>query len=252
MLFSTRLRATLLACLLACAAATAADQTRGATRTRFTPPVYPEDPAKKDPQGNVVLIGKIRPDGRVSDLHLLSASGKDFVRPAIESVMTWEFEPALRNGKPVEIALNAGVRFRITGPGRGRIPLPILGDLAVFPADASGAKTGPDGFPLRKGKDAALRAEVDLDVPPVEQPRTMTVVVEALSPKRRKVPVYQPPIAVPALATEVKFPVVVPVGTDWEDGVWILRFTVDGRTAGGGQFWIAADPETFRFVVPSL
>jgi len=252
MLFPKRSRTTLLACLLAGAAAAAAAQTRGATRTKYTPALYPDDPARKDPQGNVLLIGKVRPDGRVSELHPVSASGKDFVRPAIESVRTWEFEPALRNGKPVEIALNAGVRFRITGPGRGLIPLPILGDLAVFPVDASGAKTAPDGFPLRKGKDAAVRAEVDLDVPPNEQPRTMAVAVEAMSPRGRKVPVFQPPLAVPALATNVKFRVVVPVGADWEDGVWILRFTVDGRTAGGGQFWVAADPETFRFVVPSL
>jgi TonB family protein len=250
--FSKRSRTTLVACLLAGASAIAAAQTRGATRTKFTPPVYPEDPAKKDPQGNVLLIGKIRPDGRVSDLHMVSASGQDFIRPAIDSVRTWEFEPALRNGKPVEIALNAGVRFRITGAGRGRIPLPILGDLAVFPADASGRKTGPDGFPLRKGKDAALRAEVDLDVPPREAPRTISVDVSALSPKGRKIPVFQPPIAVPALSTDVKFPVVIPVGDDWEDGVWILRFDVDGKSAGGGQFWLATDPETFRFVVPSL
>ncbi len=250
--FSRRLATTIFACALLAAAVSADGQTRGATRTKFTPPVYPDDPDKKDPQGNVLLIGKIRADGRVSDLHLVSASGKDFVRPAIESVRGWEFQPALSDGKPIEIALNAGVRFRITGGGRGRIPLPILGDLAVFPADAAGEKTAPDGFPLRKGKDPALRAEVDLDVPPSEQPRTMAVSIEAVSPEGRKVPVFHPPLAVPALATDVKFAVVVPVASDWEDGVWILRFTVDGRTAGGGQFWLAADPETFRFVVPSL
>ncbi len=250
--FSRRIAATILACAILAAAGPAGAQTRGATRTKYTPPLYPEDPGKKDPQGNVLLIGKILADGRVADLHLVSASGKDFVRPAIESVRSWEFKPALRDGKPVEIALNAGVRFRITGDGRGRIPLPILGDLAVFPADASGARTAPDGFPLRKGKDAALRAEFDLDVRPGEQPRTMAVSIEAVSPKGRKVPVFHPPLAVPALATDVKFAAVVPVGSDWEDGVWILRLTVDGRTAGGGQFWLAADPATFHFVVPSL
>jgi TonB family protein len=243
--------ATLLACgALASASATA--QTRGATRTKYTPPVYPEDPAKKDLQGNVLLIGRIDAKGNVVDLRLVAATHQDFVAPAIEAVRAWRFEPALRDGKPIEIPLNAAARFRITGGGRGRIPLPILGDLAVFPADASGAKTAPDGFPLRKGKDPALKVEVLLDVPPSEEPRTMTVLVEAISPAGRKHAVFQPPVAIPALATEVKFSAVARVGPDWEDGVWVLRFTADGKNAGGGQFWLAKDPDTFSFALPAL
>ena len=48
----------------------------------------------------------------------------------------------------------------------------------------------------------------------------------------------------------MRFPVVVKIGDDWEDGVWALRFTVDDKIAGGGQFWLARDPSTFHFVVP--
>ncbi len=251
MRFPVRSAATWLVCLAAGASSIAAGQTRGANRTAFSPPVYPEEASKKDQQGNVLLIGTIGADGSVSNLHVISSTSQQYVRPAIDSVRGWRFEPALRDGHPIPIALNAGVRFRITGEGRGRIPLPILGDLAVFPADASGAKTAPDGFPVRKGQDAALRAEVDLDVPPSGQPRTMAVRIEAVSPRGRRVPAFQPPLAVPALATDVKFPVVLPIGADWEDGVWILRFTVDGQNAGGGQFWLATHPETFRFVPPS-
>ena len=242
------------ACVLlaASAATTATAQDKGAVRTKFTSAIYPEDPDKKDIQGNVLLIGRIDAQGNVSDVHVVAATRKEFMSPAIDSVRTWKFTPAMRNGKPIEIPLNAGVRFRMTGGGRGLIPRPILGDLAVFPADASGAKTGPDGFPLWKGKDPALRAEVQLDVPPSEQPRTMTVKVEAMSPAGRRIPVFQPPLAVPALATEVTFPVVAQIGTDWEDGVWILRFSVDGNNAGGGQFWLARDPATFPFALPVL
>ena len=80
----------------------------------------------------------------------------------------------------------------------------------------------------------------------------MTVKVEAVSPAGRRIPVFQPPLAVPALATEVSFPVVAQIGTDWEDGVWILRFAVDGTNAGGGQFWLAKDPTTFPFALPAL
>jgi TonB family protein len=240
--------------ILACAllgASAALAQNKGAVRTKYVEPTYPEDPEKKDPQGNVLLIGRIDKDGNVSDLHLLAATRQEFVSPAIEAVLQWKFSPAIRDGKPIEIPLNAGARFRKTGGGRGLIPRPIVGDLAVFPADSSGAKTAPDAFPLRKGKDPALRAEVLLDIPPAEDVRTMAVKVEAVSPSGRKVAVFQPPVAVPALATEVNFPVVAQIGTDWEDGVWLLLFTVDGNNAGGGQFWLAKDPATFPFALPA-
>ena len=247
----------ILACALIAAATVlpaqdASPRDRGAERTKYVPPIAPPDPDKQDPQGNVLLIGTIDKEGNVSDLHVLAATRKEFVSPAFDAVKAWKFSPALQNGKPIEIPLNAGVRFRITGPKRGIIPRPILGDLAVFPADASGAKTGPDAFPLQKGKDPAFRAEVLLDVPPSEQPRTMTVKVEAKSPGGRKIPVFLPPVAIPALATEVNFPVVGQIGSDWEDGVWLLLFTADGVGAGGGQFWLAKDPRTFPFALPAL
>jgi TonB family protein len=251
-MFHPRFRVfSILACALFGAAAVLA-QDRGATRTKYVPPIYPDDPEKKDLQGNVLLIGRIDKEGNVSDLHVLAATRKEFVSPATDAVRVWKFSPAIRDGKPIEIPLNAGVRFRITGGGRGQIPRPILGDLSVYPADASGTKTGPDAFPLRKGKDPALRAEVLLDVPPSEEVRTVTVKVEAVSPSGRKVAVFQPPVAVPALATDVTFPVVAQIGEDWEDGVWLLLFTVDGVGAGGGQFWLAKDPRTFPFALPVL
>ena len=241
----------ILACALLCGAAGLAED-RGAKQTKYVAPISPDDPEKKDPQGNVLLIGRIDKEGNVTDLHVLAATRKEFVAPAVDAIRQWKFSPALRDGKPIDIPLNAGARFRITGSGRGMIPRPILGDIAIYPASASGAKTRPDGFPLRKGTDPALRAEVLLDVPPSEEVRTLTIKVEAVSPSGRKVPVFLPPVAVPALATEVNFPVVAQIGTDWEDGVWLLLFSVEGVNAGGGQFWLAKDPQTFPFALPAL
>jgi TonB family protein len=240
--------------LFACASMAAGllpAQTRAAVRTKFEAAIYPEDPEKKkDLQGNVLLIGRIDKQGNVSDIHVIGATRKEFMSPAIDSVKTWKFEPAMRDGKPIEVPLNAGVRFRMTGGGRGQIPRPILGDIAVYPADANGKKTAPDAFPLWKGKDPALRVEAVLDVPPSDQPRTVAVKAEAVSPTGRKVPLFLPPVAIPAVATEVTFPVVAQIGTDWEDGVWLLKFTADGNPAGGGQFWLATNPATFPFALP--
>ena len=57
-------------------------------------------------------------------------------------------------------------------------------------------------------------------------------------------------ITVNAKAAEVKIPFTPAVAADWEDGVWLLRFQVDAKDAGGGQFWLAGDPEHYRFVMP--
>ena len=74
-----------------------------------------------------------------------------------------------------------------------------------------------------------------------------TVRVEATSPTGRPYIVFESPVAVPANAADVRVSVVAPVGADWEEGVWTLRFLADGHEAGGGQFWLARDPSRFDF-----
>jgi len=228
-----------------------AGATRGATLLEQKKPVYPDDLAKALRQGNVLIIGRIGRDGTPADLHAIASSHKNFVQPALDAVTQWRFRPAMRDGAPIEVFLNAAVRFRLEGDNRGDIGLPVLGDLAITPADAQGRATAPEGFPIRRGKDPAIRAEAILDVPPKADARTLAVRVEAVSPKQRRIPIFQPPVAVPAKATEVKIPVVAQIGSDWEEGVWLLRFTVDNAGAGGGQFWLADDPSTFPFKIPT-
>ena len=240
-----------LAVALALAAAPAGAQSRGAVRTRYQAPVYPADLLSSQRQGNVLLAGRIDAEGHVTDLRVFAASQQGFIAPASAAVREWQFRPATRDGKPIEIAANIGVRFRLEGELRGRISSPILGDLAISPADASGKATAPEGFPLRRGRDKALRAEALLDVPPSVQARTLTVKVEAISPSGKRVSVFQPPVAVPARAGEVKIPVVAQIGDRWEEGVWRLKFLVNGASAGIGQFWLADDPDHFRFEMPT-
>jgi len=239
-----------LALLLPYAPADARAQTRGAVQTSQIKPVYPENLMKTQRQGNAIVIGKIDAQGHPQDLRVLSSSLPDFSRPALDAVKLWEFKPAVRDGKPIEVFLNAYLKFRIQNEKRGEIEAPVLGGLDVMPADASGKTTAPDGFPARLGKDPALRAEVELDIPPTPSTRTVAVRVEAVSPTGKTYPSFQSPISVPAKASEVKFPSVVKIGDTWEEGVWFLRFTVEGIPAGAGQFWLARDPAGFRFVVP--
>jgi hypothetical protein len=241
----------LIAGLASAVALSANAQTKGAVQTKYVEAVGPDNLLKTERQGNALLIGRIDTHGRVVDLHVLAASLPAYGPPAIDAVKQWQFQPAMKDGKPIEIFANVGVRFRIQGDKRGVIEAPILGDIAISPADASGKKTAPEGFPIQRGKDPALRADAVLDVPP-SAARTLAVTVEAVSPRGRRIPIFQPPAAVGAKATEVRIPVVAQIGTDWEDGVWTLRFTVNGAPAGGGQFWLAADPANSHFVIPAL
>jgi len=117
----------------------------------------------------------------------------------------------------------------------------------VFPADASGKKSAPEGFPIRLGVDPKMRAEAVLDVEPQPRARNIRVRVEAASPRGRLYILFDNPVAVPAKAADVRVPVVAAIGADWPEGVWILRFLANGKDAGGGQFWLARDPSRFDF-----
>ena len=160
----TRSAAILALSLLSTAPAIA--QTTGAEVQKYQEAVYPEALLKGEQQGNVLLSGRIDRTGNVEDLRPIAASYPALIGPAMTAVKAWKFKPATRDGKAVDIAANVGVRFRVKSSKRGVIPQPILGDLPVFPADASGKKTAPEGFPIRRGIDPKLRADAVLDVEP--------------------------------------------------------------------------------------
>jgi hypothetical protein len=103
---------------------------------------------------------------------------------------------------------------------------------------------------VHRGADPRIRVEAVLDVAPDAKPRTLPVTVEALSPLGNKAVVFQQNISVQPKGGEAKIQFSTPVPSSWDDGVWLLRFVVDKTEAGGGQFWLAVDPENYRFVLP--
>jgi TonB family protein len=209
---------------------------------------YPETLKMAQQQGNVLLIAVIDRQGKLRDIVPIATSNEGFVDAAVAAAKLWRFKPATRNGKPVEIAANIGMRFRLQiADKRGQLPRPMLGNVDISPADANGQATAPEGFPIRRGADPKLLAETLIDVSLNPTARTLPLQVEAWSPGGRRFSVYETPLFVPANATELKVPVVVPIKPEWEDGVWMLRFFVADADAGGGQFWLAKDPSTFDF-----
>lgn len=223
-------------------------QTAGAIQQVFKEAEYPEALKMSQQQGNVLLIARIDRQGRLRNIAAVATSHEGFIEPAIAAVRDWRFKPALKDGSPIEIAANIGVRFRLQLAGRhGQIPRPMLGDLSISPADAAGHPTAPEGFPVRRGRDTRLAVTALLDVSLNPGATTVPLNVEAWSPRGVRAPVYNDQLLIPANATELKLSFVAPVGEDWEDGVWMLRFFVSDEDAGGGQFWLARDPARFDF-----
>ena len=238
------------AVLLALSATPLLAQTRGAELTHEQKPVYPEALSKAAGQGNAVLIGRIDKTGTVQDSRVVWTTHEQLVEPTLTAVKAWVFRPALKNGQPIDIAANIVFPFRVRddqGKASGFLPGPVLSELAIFPADASGKKTAPEGFPIKKGVDPRLRIEASIDLPPVESARRVAVLVEAVSPTGAKSTVFEDSMTVPGKGTSIKTPFSVPVGKGWEDGIWMLRFQIDKKSAGMGQFWLAADPDRFDF-----
>jgi TonB family protein len=241
----------LLGAALLAGAATLLAQTRGAELTREQKPIYPDALMKSIAQGNVILIGRIDKSGKVQDIKAVWTTHEEFVEPTITAARAWVFQPALKNGQPIEIAANIVFPFRLKddkGKAAGHeIPGPAISELAIYPADAAGKKSAPEGFPIRLGADPRLRVEAGMDVPPRDAARKITVRVDAVSPKGQRIPVFEDTLSVPAKGTQVKLPFSVRIGPDWADGVWMLRFQADKQNAGTGQFWLARDPDRFDF-----
>ncbi len=80
----------------------------------FTPnPPYSEQARHAKYQGTVVLWIVVDPQGNVADVRVTKSLGLGLDEKAVETVRTWKFKPALRNGVPVPVRLSLEVTFRL-------------------------------------------------------------------------------------------------------------------------------------------
>jgi periplasmic protein TonB len=85
-----------------------------APKAIFAPdPEYSEEARKAKYQGTCVLMLIVSPDGRTRDIRIARSLGLGLDEKAIEAVKQWKFEPALKDGKPVSVAINVEVSFRL-------------------------------------------------------------------------------------------------------------------------------------------
>ncbi|GAB3333725.1 energy transducer TonB [Marilutibacter aestuarii] len=79
------------------------------------PPDYPLDLSCNDIGGKVTMKVVVGPEGRPTEIVVLSGSGAEALdRAARDGVQAWEFKPATRNGAPVPQTIQVPMNFTPT------------------------------------------------------------------------------------------------------------------------------------------
>jgi len=80
---------------------------------RKVDPKYIPAAASDRIEGKVLLAAIIRKDGHVDTVRLLKHLDDRLDRSAVEALQKWIFEPARRNGKPVDVDAVFEIPFRL-------------------------------------------------------------------------------------------------------------------------------------------
>jgi TonB family protein len=76
-------------------------------------PEYSEEARKAKFQGTVVLYVEVDPSGRAVNPRVVRSLGLGLDEKAMEAVRQWKFKPGYRDGKPVTVAAQIEVNFRL-------------------------------------------------------------------------------------------------------------------------------------------
>lgn len=94
------------------------DQTRADLLAPFpiekSDPGYPLELIRNNVRGKVVLYAVIHPNGRISDVRVLSSPDDRLDAYATSALARWKFLPAMKNGKPVAIDAVVEIPFRVS------------------------------------------------------------------------------------------------------------------------------------------
>jgi len=85
-----------------------------APKAIYTPePEFSEEARKAKYQGVVVLEVMVGTDGRVHNPRVIRSLGMGLDEKAKDGVLTWKFEPATKDGRPVAVEMNVEVSFNL-------------------------------------------------------------------------------------------------------------------------------------------
>ena len=80
--------------------------------TRKVDPAYPTQVMRENVSGTVILYAVIHADGTVGNVRILRGVDDRLDRYATEAVQQWKFEPATKNGAPVDVEATFQIPFR--------------------------------------------------------------------------------------------------------------------------------------------
>lgn len=95
---------------------------RGARLVRAFHPVLPDAARRANVSGTVRLRGKVRLDGSVYAIEVVSSPSPVLDEAARECFSRWRFQPGILNGEPVEVFTEREVVFALESPRRARRP----------------------------------------------------------------------------------------------------------------------------------
>lgn len=91
-------------------------ETRDAQLVRASTPQYPSIAARRRDEGWVEVEFTVMPDGSIANIRVVdSQPPRIFDRAAMDSVQRWTFNPALRDGQPVQATLRRRIEFKMGG-----------------------------------------------------------------------------------------------------------------------------------------
>ena len=76
-------------------------------------PVYPFQFKREGIEGWVRLIIIVDEKGNVIEAKLQRSSHKEFVKPALDAILQWKFEPGTKNGRPVMVRRIQPISFKL-------------------------------------------------------------------------------------------------------------------------------------------
>ena len=80
--------------------------------TRKVDPAYPLDLMRQHVGGTVILYGVIHTDGTVGNIRVLRSADEQLDRFASEAIAKWQFQPATKNGAPVDVEATFWIPFQ--------------------------------------------------------------------------------------------------------------------------------------------
>ena len=88
------------------------DDLSAPSATRKVDPAYPLELMRQHVGGTVILYGVIHTDGTVGNVRVLRSVDDQLDRFASEAIAKWQFQPATKNGAPVDVEATFWIPFR--------------------------------------------------------------------------------------------------------------------------------------------